>query len=88
MQQAPLAIECMQSDRGLVMLYEECEIDSQILASAFAGTSRVTKLQPHFYGTDDVEKAVLFRVIANNRGLVNLDLQNRSISDGNWMILC
>jgi hypothetical protein len=80
-------IECMQSDRGLGMLYE-CEIDSQILASAFAGTSCVTKLQPHFYGTDDVEKAVLFRVLANNRGLVNLDLQNRSISDGNWMILC
>jgi hypothetical protein len=31
---------------------------------------------------------VLFRSLAENKGLVKLDLNTRSISDENWIILC
>jgi hypothetical protein len=80
-------VECLQSDRGPVDL-NWCRIDSQILANALTGDSRVTRLKPHFHGTDDAEKAVLFRALTNNRGLVHLDLRGDPISDENWIILC
>jgi hypothetical protein len=84
-------IECMQSDTGLVGLYE-CEIAFQILANALTGKSRVTRLQPYFeepgFGTDDADKAILFRALASNRGLVDLNLHGDPISDENWTILC
>jgi hypothetical protein len=81
-------VECLQSDRGPVNL-NWCRIDSQIIANALTGDSRVTSFKPRFNGTDDADTtAILFRALANNRGLVNLDLQNCSISDENWTILC
>jgi hypothetical protein len=79
-------VECLQSDRGPIKLHR-CEIDSQILANALTGDSRVTRLKPHFHGTDDAE-ADLFRVLANSRGLANLDLQRYPISDENWTGMC
>jgi hypothetical protein len=67
-------VECLQSDRGPVNLYRS-GIDSQIIANALTGDSRVTRLKPcHVDGTDDAEKAILFRALANNRGLGDLNL--------------
>jgi hypothetical protein len=80
-------VECLQSDRGPVNLVMS-EIDSQIIASALTGNSRVTLFKPADGWTDDAEKAVLFRAVANNRGLVDLDLCGHSISDENWTSLC
>jgi hypothetical protein len=81
-------VECLhQSDRGPVNL-DLCKIDSQVIANALTGDSRVTRLKPHFDWTDDAEKAVLFRALANNRGLVELNLGGCSISDNNWSVLC
>jgi hypothetical protein len=80
-------VECLQSNRGPVDLYK-CNIDSQILASALTSNSRVTKLKTHYARTNDAETAILFRALANNRGLEELDLEDVSISDDNWSILC
>jgi hypothetical protein len=81
-------VECLQSDIGPVKLHM-CEIDSQIIANALTGGSRVTLFRPSdFDWTDDAKKAILFRALANNRGLVDLDLGGCSISDENWTILC
>jgi hypothetical protein len=80
-------IECMQSDRGRATLYR-CKIDSQLLANALTGDSRVTSFKPDFDGTDDADKAILFRALANNRGLVELNLYGHPIRDKNWTILC
>jgi hypothetical protein len=65
-----------------------CVIDSQILANALTGDSRVTQFMPLIAGTDDADMAILFGALANNRGLVDLVLQGHSISDENWTILC
>jgi hypothetical protein len=80
-------VECLQSDRGPVKL-KMCKIDSQILPNALTGDSRVTRLEPDFDGTDDAGMAILFRELANNRGLVDLVLLQDPISDENLMILC
>jgi hypothetical protein len=80
-------VECLQSDRGPVELHL-CKIDSQILANALTGGSRVTRFKLASGWTDDGEPAVLFRALANNRGLVDLDVHGDPISDENWMILC
>jgi hypothetical protein len=48
----------------------------------------VTKLGPVFGQTNDAETAILFRALAINRGLVDLDLESRAISDDNWSVLC
>jgi hypothetical protein len=80
-------VECLHSDRGPVELHH-CNIDSQILASALSGNSRVTKLKTHYPSTNDAGTAVLVAALANNRGLEELDLEDVSISDDNWSILC
>jgi hypothetical protein len=80
-------VEFLQSDRGPIKL-QMCEIDSQILANALTGDSRVTSFKPASGGLTDDAEAGLFRALANNRGLGNLNMQNHSISDENWTILC
>jgi hypothetical protein len=82
-------VECLKSDRGPVKLIS-CEIDSQTIAHALTGDSRVTKLKPFFYygRSNDAETDVLVAALANNRGLLHLDLQYCHISDDNWSILC
>jgi hypothetical protein len=81
-------IECLQSDRGPIKL-DRCSIDGQILARALAGNSCVTslKLDPYNF-ISDAWMAVLFTALANNRGLVDLDLRRISISNDNWSLLC
>jgi hypothetical protein len=81
-------VECLHSDRGPITL-NQCDIDDQILASALTGNSRVTKLKLLDSGrANNADTAVLFATLANNRGLVDLDWEDRSSSDDNWTILC
>jgi hypothetical protein len=79
-------VECLHSDRGPIKL-KQCDIDTQIIASALTGNSRVTSLKPDYLSTHDAETAVLFSALANNRGLEELDLKDIAISDDNWSIL-
>jgi hypothetical protein len=79
-------VEFLQSDRGPVEM-NWCRIDSQIIANALTGDSRVTSFKPASGLTDDAE-AVFFRALANNRSLVNLDLRNHYISNENWTFMC
>jgi hypothetical protein len=78
--------ECLQSDRGPMKLHY-CTLDNQILANALSGDSRVTRFTPDNW-TNDANMAILFTALANNRGLVDLDLGVVSISDDNWIVLC
>jgi hypothetical protein len=80
-------VECLQRDRGPVKL-NFCDIDSQSLANALTGKSRVTRFMPHYEGANDANIAVFFKALANNRGLVDLNLSSQNISDDNWTILC
>jgi hypothetical protein len=80
-------VECLHSDRGPIKL-KQCDIDTQIIASALTGNSRVTSLKPDYLSTHDAETAVLFSALANNRGLEELDFYCCSINNDNWSILC
>jgi hypothetical protein len=80
-------VQCLQSDRGPIKL-NNCEIGSQIIARALTGNSRATKLKPHFWETNDADVAIVFAALANNRGLVDLDLYDNSISNESWSVLC
>jgi hypothetical protein len=80
-------VECLKSDRGPVKLIC-CEIDSQTIAHALTGNSRVTTLKLDSRRTNDAGMALLVAALANNRGLVDLNLFNKNISDDNWTILC
>jgi hypothetical protein len=83
-------VECLQSETGRIQLIG-CTIRSQILASALAGKSRVTKLVMPAVNWSTINEAVmafLFTALANNRGLLDLDLRRQSINDENWTILC
>jgi hypothetical protein len=80
-------VECLQSDRGPIQV-ELCTIEIQILANALTGKSRVTKLMPTSWGPNDARGAALFRALANNRGLVDLNLSGHDIGDENLSVLC
>jgi hypothetical protein len=81
-------VECLQRDRGPTQLLS-CIIDYH---AALEGNSRITRLRLPGdiarLAVDDAEKGVIFRSLAGNRGLVNLDVVAHSISDENWTILC
>jgi hypothetical protein len=81
-------VECLQRDRGPTVM-DRCNIDCRVLATALEGNSRVTGLRlSATSATSDAEKGAIFRSLAENKGLVKLDLYHRSISDENWTILC
>jgi hypothetical protein len=82
-------VECLKSDRGPITL-NQCDIDGQILARALTGRSRVTSLRlvPLNRIADDAGMGPLFTALANNRGLVDLELRECSISNENLAILC
>jgi hypothetical protein len=80
-------VECLKSDRGPVKL-SFCVIDSQILANALAGDSRVTELRLYRRETNNADMAILFRALANNRGLEDFYLYGCAISNDNWSVLC
>jgi hypothetical protein len=81
-------IGCLRSENGPIEL-DRCQIDSQILASALTGTSRVTTLHLQLlYRNGDIYHGRVFRALTNNRGLLDLVLQHSSISNENWSVLC
>jgi hypothetical protein len=82
-------VEYLQSDRGSVELIS-CNIGSRILADALTGNSRrVTSLKPYSRALrNDAEMVILFVALANNRGLVELDMPFDSTNGDNWGILC
>jgi hypothetical protein len=75
--------ECLHTGRGPIQLIQ-CPIDSQIIARALAGDSRVTRFKPY----PQADMAVLFTALAKNRGLAELYFQSNFISNENWSILC
>jgi hypothetical protein len=82
--------ECLHSDRGPVELIS-CGIDSQTLANALAGESRVTsvtRIEPARNSPYSADMAVWFTALANNRGLVDSNLQSCPITNENWSVLC
>jgi hypothetical protein len=86
MQQVPSSSAFKATEAQSICFF--CEIDCQIIANALTGDSRVTRPHFHFHGTDDAGKAILFRALANNKGLVKLQFFFDPISDENWTILC
>jgi hypothetical protein len=78
-------VQCLHRDGGPIRL-NACQIDPHVLAAALEGNSRVTRLAvaPH---TSDAEKGVIFRSLAENKSLVQLDLNGGPISDENWTTL-
>jgi hypothetical protein len=81
-------VKCLHSDGGPVTL-DWCTIDAHIFSDALTGNTRVTRLLLFISRVvDDAGMAVLFRALANNNGLVDLDLTGLSISGDNWAILC
>jgi hypothetical protein len=81
--------ECLHTDRGPITLFN-CRIDSRVLVSALTGNSRVTRLEllPPNWTADDTNESDFYRALANNRGLVDLNLRYCAINDENWSILC
>jgi hypothetical protein len=82
-------VECAQSDKGPIEL-DNCLNHTQILASALAGKSRVTRLYLNhkIEPATDTADVVLFRALANTRGLLDLDFDSYPISSENWSVLC
>jgi hypothetical protein len=78
-------VDCLQRDKGPIQL-SGCQIASRILADALTGDSRVNKLALN--GLTANAEGVVYRALANNRGLVDLDLADWTMSDENWTILC
>jgi hypothetical protein len=81
-------VECLQRDRGPIQL-DKCTIDCHVLATAVEGNSRVTRLVlSPTSATSNAGKGATFRSLAENNGLLELDLYCCSISERNWTILC
>jgi hypothetical protein len=81
-------VECLQLGRGPIQLIF-CNINCHILAAALEGNSRVTRLVlARASATDDAERGVIFSSLAANKGLLKLNLNDHSINDENWTILC
>jgi hypothetical protein len=79
-------VECLHRDRGPTVM-DCCVIGYRVLAAALEGNRCVTRLVLP-WATLDAEKGAIFRSLAENKGLLELDLHHRSISDANWTILC
>jgi hypothetical protein len=84
-------VECLQNNRGPTEL-AVCDIDYRVLASSLRDNTRVTSI--HLYceqngqDADHTGECELFRALAGNRGLVELNLKRFFINKENWSILC
>jgi hypothetical protein len=81
-------VECLHRDGGPTQL-DKCEIDCDVLAAALEGNSRVTRIKlASGRSLGNYEMDVIFRSLAENKGLVELDVAGCSITDENWTVLC
>jgi hypothetical protein len=80
----------LQSGGGPTELHR-CVIDSDVLADAMRGSSRLSKilLSPEKASTaEDSELSLIISALAENKSLTDFDAFWYSISDENWSILC
>jgi hypothetical protein len=80
-----ILLECIRQNRGPNGLID-CRIDTRRLADALRGNNSVTTLAPRGQCSDE-ERLVLVRALAENDGLVTLDLSSVAITDGIWIAL-
>jgi hypothetical protein len=76
-------VECLQSD-GCPIQLQECEIDCQALATALTGNSRVTRFVLPVSLRNDANIAVLYKALANNKGMLYLHWNSRPTRDENF----
>jgi hypothetical protein len=74
-----ILLECIRQNRGPTKL-NDCHIDTRRLAGALRGNNSVTYLVPRRDCSDE-EKLVLFEALAENEGLVTLDLHSVPITE-------
>jgi hypothetical protein len=85
-------VECLRNNRGPTELFVCNNIDYRVLASTLRDNTRVTRI--HLYceqngqDVDHIGQGELFRALAGNKGLVELNLKRFFINDANWSILC
>jgi hypothetical protein len=80
-----IILECIRQNRGPTKLIS-CRMDARRLAGALRGNSIVTILIQREDCSDE-DKLVLVQALAENEGLVRLDLSSRNISDEIWTAL-
>jgi hypothetical protein len=78
-------VDFLQSSGGPLRLHE-CFVDGRIMARGLAGQSRATHLCIQF---DSLENASeMFRALADNMSLLELNLEGNDISKANWRTIC
>jgi hypothetical protein len=80
-----ILLECIRQNRGPTRL-SECRIDTRRLADALRGNNSATTLAPCGVYSDE-ERLVLFQALAENEGLVTLDLSWVPMTDEMWIAL-
>jgi hypothetical protein len=80
-----ILLECIRQNRGPTKLID-CRIDTRRLAGALRGNNSVTTLAPRGDCSEE-ERLVLVQALAENEGLVTLDLRYRPLSDEIWIAL-
>jgi hypothetical protein len=83
-----ILLECIRQNRGPNVLFM-CRIDTRRLADALRGHHSVTilSLSPYGYCSDEGKLLVLAQHLAENEGLVTLDLSAVPITEGIWIAL-
>jgi hypothetical protein len=80
-----ILLECIRQNRGPTRL-SECRIDTRRLADALRGNNSVTTLAPGEQCSDE-ERLVLFQALAENEGIVTLNLSWVPMTDEIWIAL-
>jgi hypothetical protein len=80
-----IILECIRQNRGPNELLR-CQIDTRRLAGALRGNTSVATFGPHKQCSDE-EKLVLVQALAENEGLVALDLTYAPMTDEMWIAL-
>jgi hypothetical protein len=80
-----IILECIRQNRGPTKLID-CRIDTRRLAAALRGNISVNSLAPHGDCSDE-DVLVLVQALAENEGLVTLDLSSFTITDEVWVTL-
>jgi hypothetical protein len=83
-------LQWLESGRGPTELYR-CVIDSSVIAEALRGNSRLGRLLLCLEKASTagaLELSLIFKALAENRGLTEFDAFWYSINDENWNLLC
>jgi hypothetical protein len=83
-------LQWLQSGRGPTELYR-CVLDSVVITDAIKGNSRLGRLllcQEKASTTGAPELSLIFKALAEDRGLTEFDAFWYSIGDQNWSLLC